>query len=177
MKYPKVFQGVGKLKDFNLHLHVDQNVPPVAQKLRRVPFALREKVSAKIDEFLREDIIKWVEGPTTWASLLVVAPKPSREIRLCVDMRCPNKAIIRERLPIPTVDEVLEEIYGSMVFSKLGLRWEFHQRLTWRFDRNYYFYYPWRPLQIKKAQFWGGCCAQEIPACYQASNSRDRGSC
>ena len=58
MKYPKVFQGVGKLKDFNLHLHVDQNVPPVAKKLRRVPFALREKVSAKIDEFLREDIIK-----------------------------------------------------------------------------------------------------------------------
>ena len=58
MKYPKVFQGVGKLKDFNLHLHVDQNVPPVAQKLRKVPFALREKVSAKIDEFLREDIIK-----------------------------------------------------------------------------------------------------------------------
>ena len=31
MKYPKVFQGVGKLKDFKLHLHVDPNVPPVAQ--------------------------------------------------------------------------------------------------------------------------------------------------
>ena len=58
MKYPKVFQGVEKLKDFNLHLHVDRNVPPVAQKLRRVLFALREKVSVKIDKFLREDIIK-----------------------------------------------------------------------------------------------------------------------
>ena len=34
MKYPKVFQGVGKLKDFKLHLHVDPNIPPVAQKLR-----------------------------------------------------------------------------------------------------------------------------------------------
>jgi len=56
-----------------------------------------------------------------------VAPKPSRAIRLCVDMRCPNKAIIRERLPIPTVDEVLEELNGSMPFSKLDLRWGFHQ--------------------------------------------------
>ena len=55
MKYHKVFQGVGKRK---LHLHVDPNVPPVAQKLRRVPFALCEKVSAKIDELLREDIIE-----------------------------------------------------------------------------------------------------------------------
>ena len=53
-----MFQGVGKLKDFKLHLHVDPNVPPVAQKLRRVPFALCEKVSAKIDELLREDIIE-----------------------------------------------------------------------------------------------------------------------
>ena len=58
MKYPKVFQGVGKLKDFKLHLHVDPNVPPVAQKLRRVLFALCEKVSAKIDKLLREDMIE-----------------------------------------------------------------------------------------------------------------------
>ena len=34
MKYPKVFQGVGKLKDFKLHLHVDPNILPVVQKLR-----------------------------------------------------------------------------------------------------------------------------------------------
>ena len=34
MKYPKVFQGVGELKDFKLHLHVDPNIPPVVQKLR-----------------------------------------------------------------------------------------------------------------------------------------------
>ena len=58
MKYPKVFQGVAKLKDFKLHLHVDPNVPPVAQKLRRVLFALCENVSAKIDKLLREDIIE-----------------------------------------------------------------------------------------------------------------------
>lgn len=67
------------------------------------------------------------EGPTTWASPVVVAPKPSGEIRLCVDMRRANEAIIRERLPIPTVDEVLEELNGSTVFSKLDLRHDFHQ--------------------------------------------------
>ena len=126
-QYPKVFTGVGKLKDFELKLHVDPNVPPVAQKLRQVPFALRDKVKAKIDELLEGDIIERVEGPTTWASPVVVAPKPSGEIRLCVDMRRANEAIIRERLPIPTVDEVLEELNGSTVFSKLDLRHGFHQ--------------------------------------------------
>ena len=90
-----MFTGVGKLKDFELKLHVDPNVPPVAQKLRRVPFALRDKVKAKIDEVLDGDIIERVEGPTTWASPVVVTPKPSGEIRLCVDMRRANEAIIR----------------------------------------------------------------------------------
>ena len=42
-------------------------------------------------------------------------------------MRRANEAIIRERLPIPTVEEVLEELNGSTVFSKLDLRHGFHQ--------------------------------------------------
>ena len=58
---------------------------------------------------------------------MVVAPKPSGDIRLCVDMRRANEAIVREGLPIPTVDEVLESLNGSTVFSKLDLRWGFHQ--------------------------------------------------
>ena len=122
-----MFTGVDKLKEFELKLHVDPNVPPMAQKLRRVPFALRAKVKAKIDELLEGDTIERVEGPTTWASPVVVAPKPSGEIRLCVDMRRANEAIIRERLLIPTVDEVLEELNGSTVFSKLDLRHGFQQ--------------------------------------------------
>ena len=39
-----VFSGrIGKLKDYQVKLHVDKNIPPVAQKERRIPFALREK--------------------------------------------------------------------------------------------------------------------------------------
>jgi len=83
---------------------------------------LQDKVKAKIDELLEGDIIERVEGPTTWASPVVVAPKPSGEIRLCVDMGRVNEAIIRERLPIPAVDEVLEELNGTTVFSKLQYR-------------------------------------------------------
>ncbi|KAL9985472.1 hypothetical protein ACROYT_G007886 [Oculina patagonica] len=44
-KYPKVFVGVGKLKDYQLKLNVDPDVTPIAQKPRRVPFALRGKVT------------------------------------------------------------------------------------------------------------------------------------
>ena len=126
-KYPTVFVGVGKLKDYKLKLHVDSEVTPIAQKPRRVPFALREKVTAKVEDLIAKDIVERVNGPTSWVSPVVIAPKASGDIRLCVDMRKANAAIIRERIPIPTVDEVLENLNGSAVFSKLDLRLGFHQ--------------------------------------------------
>ena len=126
-KYPSVFHGIGKLKDYRLKLHVDPSVTPVVQKMRRVPFSLKDKVTVKVNELLEKDIIEKVEVPTAWVSPVVVAPKASGDIRLCVDMRRANEAITRERLPIPTIDEVLESLNGSGVFSKLDLRWGFHQ--------------------------------------------------
>jgi len=42
-------------------------------------------------------------------------------------MTCANEAIQRERIPIPRVDEVLEELNGSTVFSKLDINMGFHQ--------------------------------------------------
>ena len=107
--------------------NIDPEVTTIAQKPRRVPFALCEKVTAKVEDLIAKDIVERVEGPTSWISPVVVAPKTSGDIRLCVDMRTANEAIIRERIPIPTVDEVLENLNGSTVFSKLDLRLGFHQ--------------------------------------------------
>ncbi|XP_015755918.1 PREDICTED: uncharacterized protein LOC107335405 [Acropora digitifera] len=126
-KYPKVFSGIGNLKEYRLKLHVDPEVTPVAQKPRRVPFALREKLTAKVEDLIAKDIVERVDGSTSWVSPVVVAPKSEGDIRLCVDMRKANQAIIRERIPIPTVDEVVENLNGSAVFSKLDLRLGFHQ--------------------------------------------------
>ena len=126
-KYPTVFVGVGKLNDYKLKLHVDSEVTPVAQKPRRVPFALPEKLTAKVEDLLVKDIVERINGPTSWASPVVIAPKVSGDIRLCVDMRKENAAIIREGIPIPTVGEVLENLNGSAVFSKLDLSLGFHQ--------------------------------------------------
>ena len=43
LKFPKVFEGLGKLKGYQLKLHQDDSVPPVAQPLRRIPFSRRQK--------------------------------------------------------------------------------------------------------------------------------------
>lgn len=125
--FPECFKGVGKLKGFQAKLHVDTSVKPVAQKLIPPPYGLRDKIEQKLKELVDCDIIEPAEGPTPWVSPVVVVPKPSGDIRLCVDMRKANEAIVRERHPIPTVDGILCQLNGSKVLRKLDLKWRFHQ--------------------------------------------------
>ena len=118
-QYPELFRGVGKLNTHQMKIHIREDAKPVAQPMRRIPFNLRGKVERKLDELMKADIIEPVVGPTNWLNPVVVAPKPNGEIRLCLDMHRANEAIVRERHPIPTVDEVLQDLNGSKVFSKL----------------------------------------------------------
>ncbi|XP_052105536.1 uncharacterized protein K02A2.6-like [Mytilus californianus] len=126
-KYSDCFKGVGKLENFKLKLHINSKVEPVAQRMYRIPFTLREKVDKKLDELESQDIIERVNDQTPWVSPVIVVPKPNGDIRLCVDMRAANKAIVRERHPIPTVDEILYKMNGGEWFSKMDLRYGFHQ--------------------------------------------------
>lgn len=126
-RYPEVFEGLGKLKDFQLKIPVDETVPPTIQKLRRVPYQLRDKVAGKLDELEKLDIIEKVQSPSDWISPLVVVAKDNGDVRLCVDMRRANEAVRRVQHPIPTVEEVLQDLNDSTVFSKLDIKWAYHQ--------------------------------------------------
>ena len=94
-QYPRLFQGIGKLKDVEIKLHIDKQVKPVAQPARRIPFHLRQQVEKQLKLLEQQGIIEQVEGPTPWVSPLVVIPKKNGEVRLCVDMRMANRAIDR----------------------------------------------------------------------------------
>ncbi|XP_066300907.1 uncharacterized protein [Branchiostoma lanceolatum] len=74
-EYKDVFRGIGKLKDFQVKLHVDPSVVPVKQPYRRIPFHVRKQVEKELQELERQDIIERVDGPTPWVSPIVEAPK------------------------------------------------------------------------------------------------------
>ena len=81
-----------------------------------------------MNELLAKDIIKEVSyNPTEWVLPLVVVLKTGGDSQICVDMHKANSAIARGRHPIPTIEEVLYDLNGSTVFSKLDLKWGFHQ--------------------------------------------------
>ena len=97
------------------------------QPIRHIPYHLREKLDRKLNELVDLDIIEPVDGPSQWISPVVVIPKKNEDIRLFVDMRRTNQAVTRERYPIPTVDEVIQDLNQSKVFSKLDIRLAYHQ--------------------------------------------------
>jgi len=130
--------------------------------MRRTPFRLREKVNKKLDELLAYGIIEPVmNGPTRWVSPLVVAPKSDGDVRLCVDLRRANEAIVRERHPMPTVEDLLHDINGSIVFSKLDLKWGFHQVMLDEASRDITTFVTHRGLFRYKRLMFGLCSAPE----------------
>ena len=80
-----------------------------------------------MDEFLYEDITEKVDRPTPWVNPVVAVPKPNGDVTLCVGMRHANEAIVRERHPIPTIDEARKDLHKGSVFSKLYFEWGYHQ--------------------------------------------------
>ena len=134
----------------------------MAQPIRKVPYYLRDKLSTKLDELVELDIIEKVSGTSSWVSPVVVVPKPSGDIRLCVDMRQANMAVKRERFPIPTIDEVLQDLNQSKFFSKLDLTSAYHQIELSPESRDITTFGTHKGLYRYKRLMFGISCAPEM---------------
>ena len=126
VKFPKVFEGLGKLNAYQQKLHQDDSVQPVAQPLRQIPFSRRQKVTGKLKQLEGQDVIEKVNVPTSWINPLVVVENRNGDIRICLDMRQANRAILMVKHPVPTVEETLQEISEAKVPGKLHLNIAFY---------------------------------------------------
>lgn len=120
-------QPFAKISEVQVMIHMDPNVKPVFQPLRKVPIPLESAVNRKLEQLLARDIIEAKTGPTTWVSPLVVVGKSNGEPRLCLDLRRVNEAVLRERHPMPVVEEYLARLGKNMIRSKLDIREAFLQ--------------------------------------------------
>ena len=161
-KYPEAFEGLGKLKDFQLKIPIDHKVPPVAQKLRRVPYQLRGKLEKKLDELEELNIIEKVTTSSSWISPVVIVPKKNGDVRLCIDMRQANTAVKRIKHPIPTIDEVLQDLNNSTMFSKLDIKWAYHQMELDQESRDITTFVMHKGLYRYTRLLFGVSCAPEM---------------
>ena len=117
------------MKGVQVQLHLNPDITPVTQPHCRIPFHLRQKVKEELQHLKERDVIERVNQPSSWVSPLVVAPKPKNpnDVCLCVDMRRTNEAVLRECHVMPTVYDVINDLNGATVFSKLDFNQDYHQ--------------------------------------------------
>ena len=65
------------------------------------------------------EVISRVDVPTPWWAGMVMAPNKSGSIRICVDLKALNQSVLREVHPLPKVEDMLAQLTGVKVFSKL----------------------------------------------------------
>lgn len=120
-RYPHLFNGLGHVSAFVHQPTVDPSIRPVIQPLRRIPLALRDRVEAELQRLLKDSVIEPINA-SPWVSNLVITEKKGGALRLCVDLTDVNKAVIPDKYPLPTAEELTSHFHGSSVFSKMDLR-------------------------------------------------------
>lgn len=122
---------VPKFEAFNMQpvmLKLREDVVPTKIRYTNIPFHLFDQVKAQIDELVKSDVIEEVTNhyEISWISSMLAIIKPNGKIRLVVDLRGPNKAIIKEPCGMPTLDSIISKLTGCTWFSTIDLTNAFH---------------------------------------------------
>jgi hypothetical protein len=127
-KNSKVFEDIPKgLPPTQNHDHVihliPRSVPPNIRPYR-YPYAQKSEIERMVEEMLEDGIIR--PSQSSYSASVVMVLKKEGSWRMCPDYREINKITIKDKFPIPIIDELLDELHGAIYFTKLDLCSGYH---------------------------------------------------
>ena len=115
---------------------------PGTRPISRAPYRLAPTEMAELKAQLEELADKGYIRPSAspWGAPVLFVKKKDGSLRLCIDYRELNRATVKNRYPLPRIDDLLDQLHGAVVFSKIDLRSGYHQLRV-------------RPTDIQKTAF------------------------
>ena len=119
--YPNQFDRIGHFKsDYHIILKPDHHL--VIHAHRKCPIHLKDEIEEELKTMEFQGIIRKVSEPTEWISNVVYIGKKDGKLRLCLDSKDLNRAIMRCHYKTPTMKELAYELAGAQHFSKLDAK-------------------------------------------------------
>ncbi|WUR04295.1 endonuclease [Vairimorpha necatrix] len=127
-KYHEMFKTeISELTLCNMGKHQIETTVAKAiyQKNGKIPLHFEEEITQQIKKNLQLGVIRNSRSP--WNSRVVPVTKPDGSIRLCIDYRELNKITVKDKYPLPRIDEILDDLADATIFSTLDATSGYYQ--------------------------------------------------
>nr|GEZ48088.1 putative reverse transcriptase domain-containing protein [Tanacetum cinerariifolium] len=127
--FPKVFpedlSGLPPTRQVVFQIDLIPGAAPVA----RAPYRLAPPEMKELSEQLKELSDKGFIRPSSspWGAPVLFVKKKDGSFRMCIEYRELNKLTVKNRYPLPRIDDLFDQLQGSSVYSKIDLRSGYHQ--------------------------------------------------
>nr|GEY04907.1 putative reverse transcriptase domain-containing protein [Tanacetum cinerariifolium] len=123
--FPKDLQGLPPVRPVEFQIDLIPGAAPVARALNRLAPSEMKELSEQLQELSDKGFIRYSSSP--WGAPVLFVKKKDGSFRMCIDYRELNKLTIKNRYPLPRIDDLFVQLQGSGVYSKIDLRSGYHQ--------------------------------------------------
>eukprot|EP00253_Pinus_taeda_P005349 PITA_05349 len=123
--FPEEILGLPPRRDIDFTIELVPGAAPVSRAPYRMSIPELTELKMQLQELLEKNYIRPSVSP--WGAPVLFVKKKDDTLRMCIDYRQLNKLTIKNKYPLPRIDELFDQVKGATVFSKIDLRSGYHQ--------------------------------------------------